>query len=67
MIRALVLVVAGVGVAATIGMAPVVSAQQPYENCTEAAKDGAFNIPSDSPYYGPWLDRDKDGYGCDRN
>ncbi|WP_239822332.1 excalibur calcium-binding domain-containing protein [Streptococcus oralis] len=22
-------------------------------------------MPASDPQYGPWLDRDKDGYGCD--
>ena len=26
-----------------------------------------YNIPSDSPYYGPWLDNNHDGIGCEKN
>ena len=37
----------------------------PYANCTEAAADGAFNIPSTHPRYGAWLDNDMDGIGCE--
>lgn len=48
-----------------IGAAPVASAQQPYPNSKAAAQDGVYDIPSDSPYYGPWLDRDSDGIGCE--
>lgn len=38
---------------------------RPFKNCTEARKAGRINIPASDPQYGPWLDRDKDGYGCD--
>ena len=38
---------------------------RPFKNCTEARKAGRVNIPASDPQYGPWLDRDKDGYGCD--
>jgi hypothetical protein len=52
-------------VAAAIGLAPVADAACPYRNCSEAAQDGVCNIPSTSPCYGPWLDRDHDGIGCE--
>jgi hypothetical protein len=64
MIRALF--VAAAIAAAAIGAAPAASAA-PYENCKAAAKDGQFNIPSTSPMYGPWLDSDDDGIGCEKN
>ena len=38
---------------------------RPFKNCREARKAGRVNIPASDPQYGPWLDRDKDGYGCD--
>ena len=57
-------VIAAAIAAAAIGMAPVASAA-PYKNCTAAAEDGAYNIPEDSEYYGPHLDRDGDGVGCE--
>ena len=38
---------------------------RPFKNCTEARKAGRVNIPASDPQYGLWLDRDKDGYGCD--
>ena len=38
---------------------------RPFKNCKEARKAGRVNIPASDPQYGPWLDRDKDGYGCD--
>jgi hypothetical protein len=62
MIRVL-LVTAALG-AAAVGLAPVASAQ-PYKNCKAAAADGRYDIPSDDPAYGPWLDRDQDGIGCE--
>lgn len=37
----------------------------PFPNCKTAAASGYYDIPSDSPYYGPWLDRDSDGIGCE--
>jgi hypothetical protein len=52
--------------AVAIGMAPAASAA-PYKNCTAAAQDGRYNITSDDPGYGPWLDRDQDGIGCESN
>lgn len=64
MIRTL-LVAAFVVAATAVGAAPLASAQQPYPNCKTAAQDGVYDIPSDSPYYGPWLDRDSDGVGCE--
>lgn len=63
MIRTLFVPVA-VG-AAIIGAAPAAGADAPYANCTEAARDGRVNIPSSDPSYGPWLDRDNDGIGCE--
>ena len=63
MIRVL-LVTAALG-AAAVGVAPMASAQVPYKNCKAAAADGRYDIPSDDPAYGPWLDRDQDGIGCE--
>lgn len=46
-------------------------AQQPtgvgtaFENCDAARAAGYTNIPWTSPLYGPHLDRDNDGSGCD--
>jgi hypothetical protein len=50
---------------AVIAAAPIASAVVPYEDCAAARQDGASDIPSSSPYYGPWLDRDNDGIGCE--
>jgi hypothetical protein len=54
-----------VAVAAALGAASVANAQAPYPNCKTAAQDGRYDIPSDDPAYGPWLDRDQDGIGCE--
>lgn len=54
-----------VAVAAAIGAAPAASADAPYPDCKTAAADGRYDIPSDDPAYGPWLDRDRDGIGCE--
>jgi Excalibur calcium-binding domain len=60
------LFIASAIVCAAAGMgAATASAQSPYPNCKAAAADGVYDIPSDSPYYGPWLDRDQDGVGCE--
>lgn len=37
----------------------------PFPNCTAARAAGYEDIPSSSPYYGPHLDRDQDGIGCE--
>ncbi|MCW2689953.1 MAG: hypothetical protein JWR37_4843 [Mycobacterium sp.] len=58
------LVVAAAIAAATIGAAPTANAA-PFKNCTAAEQAGRCNIPSDDPMYGPWLDRDHDGIGCE--
>lgn len=56
-------------VAAAIAGAGVVSAPiagaQPFVNCTAARDAGYQDIPSTSDYYGPHLDRDQDGIGCE--
>lgn len=50
--------------AMAIGAAPMANAA-PFKNCTQARQAGYENIPSSSEYYGPWLDRDGDGVGCE--
>jgi hypothetical protein len=67
MIRAFVVAVAAAGAiaGAAIGTSPVAAANAPYKNCTEARANGDTNIPSNSDKYGPWLDRDNDGIGCE--
>ena len=36
-----------------------------YPNCSAAAAAGKFNIPAGTPGYGPHLDSDRDGIGCE--
>lgn len=38
-----------------------------YKNCTEAWADGRTDIPRGDPDYHPALDRDGDGWACDRS
>jgi hypothetical protein len=57
--------VGGLVVAIAVGLAPTASAQTPFKNCTQAKASGYCDIPSSSPYYGPWLDRDQDGLACE--
>ena len=54
--------------AIAMGTAVVASAQPgstPFVNCSAARDAGYEDIPSSSPYYGPHLDRDSDGIGCE--
>ena len=44
---------------------PAMAATLPFPNCSAAEALGVFNIPEDSPGYGPHLDADDDGFGCD--
>ncbi|MGD1172158.1 excalibur calcium-binding domain-containing protein [Mycobacterium seoulense] len=46
-------------------IAPAAQAGPPYKNCTEAHKDGRYNIPRGDPAYQPKLDRDDDGIACE--
>lgn len=50
--------------AVAVGVAPAALAA-PYKNCSEARDAGDVNITSDSDKYGPHLDRDGDGVGCE--
>ncbi|MEB3981439.1 excalibur calcium-binding domain-containing protein [Mycobacterium sp. 663a-19] len=45
--------------------APMATASGPYRNCTEAHRDGRYNIPKGDPDYRPGLDRDNDGLACE--
>jgi Excalibur calcium-binding domain len=45
--------------------APAIANGKPYKNCSEARANGDSDIPSSSDKYGPWLDRDGDGVGCE--
>lgn len=50
--------------AGAVGFAPLAAAA-PYKNCTQAKANGDYDIPSSSDKYGPWLDKDSDGIGCE--
>ncbi|QEM43568.1 excalibur calcium-binding domain-containing protein [Mycolicibacterium grossiae] len=63
LLRAVVVFAASSAVA--LGSALAASADAPYKNCSEARANGDTDIPSDSPNYGPWLDKDRDGVGCE--
>jgi hypothetical protein len=61
---------AAVGVVAAIlgigvSRAPAAHAGPPYANCTEAHRDGRYNIPKGDPAYQPKLNRDNDGIACE--
>lgn len=62
MIRA---ALAATAIAATAVIFAPVAAAEPYPNCTVARQNGDTDIPSSSPKYGPHLDRDGDGIGCE--
>lgn len=38
---------------------------RPFRNCTEARAAGAAPVYRNDPGYGPWLDGDDDGIGCE--
>ncbi|WP_163723136.1 excalibur calcium-binding domain-containing protein [Mycolicibacterium psychrotolerans] len=62
------LLIASVICALPLGGAATANAQPgstPFANCTQARANGQTDIPSSSPYYGPWLDKDHDGIGCE--
>ena len=48
-----------------VSIAPAAQAGPPYKNCTEAHKDGRYNIPRGDPAYQQKLDRDNDGVACE--
>lgn len=54
--------VAGVSL---LSASPALAVVLPFDNCTEAANVGVFNIPAGTPGYQAGLDRDMDGFGCD--
>ncbi|HVG47852.1 MAG TPA: excalibur calcium-binding domain-containing protein [Rubellimicrobium sp.] len=61
------LLVLGLGAALTLGPAAVVRADGGYtfRNCSEARAAGYSNIRRGTYGYGPHLDRDNDGIGCE--
>ena len=48
-----------------LAASPTAAATMPFENCTEAAAAGVYNIPSTDPRFQPGLDSDGDGTGCE--
>lgn len=64
------LAVAALAAAPVLGIAaPAVAhdGTHPFKNCTAAAAAGHSNIPAGDKHYGTHLDRDGDGYGCDKH
>lgn len=49
------------------GGTPSAPASGPFDNCTEAHENGAYDIPKGDPAYQPKLDRDRDGRACEAN
>lgn len=50
---------------APMPLAAVAQADPPYKNCTEAHKEGVYNIKKGDPGYESRLDRDGDGVACE--
>lgn len=65
--KAIILVAAAFGLVFSGGIvnSPQALAGPPYKNCTEAHKDGRYNIPQDDDAYSSKLDRDGDGLACE--
>lgn len=60
----------GIALAAVLGLSvlsatPAMAVVGAYESCGAAAADGVYNIPVGAPGYGPHLDSDGDGVGCE--
>ncbi|MGV0111810.1 excalibur calcium-binding domain-containing protein [Arthrobacter sp. CP30] len=54
--------VAGLSV---LSAGPALAVGLPFNNCSEAAAAGVYNIPVGTPGYQPGLNRDGDATGCD--
>ena len=63
MIKAFIVAASIVG--AAVGTAPAALAAGPYANCTQAHKDGRYDIPQGDPDYWSAGDRDGDGIACE--
>lgn len=57
-------VAAGIFAGGAVSLAPPAAAV-PFKNCSQARAAGYCDIPSDSEYYAPRLDRDGDGLACE--
>ncbi|MFN3311245.1 MAG: excalibur calcium-binding domain-containing protein [Thermomonas sp.] len=51
--------------ATVLPLAPQPPAARPFRNCAEARAAGAAPVRRGDPGYGPHLDRDNDGVGCE--
>jgi hypothetical protein len=51
--------------AAAVGAAPLAGADEYYRNCDAARDANAAPVYEGDPGYGPHLDRDNDGVGCE--
>ena len=65
-------ITAGMAVLAAAGftgltMVPAAAAPIVFDNCTQAAQYGVYNIPAGSPGYGTHLDQPVDGVGCEKD
>ncbi|WP_043444364.1 excalibur calcium-binding domain-containing protein [Arthrobacter sp. L77] len=60
-----VVAISAVAGASLLSASPALAVGLPFNNCTEAANVGVYNIPAGTPGYQPGLDADKDGFGCD--
>ncbi|MHA7283673.1 excalibur calcium-binding domain-containing protein [Arthrobacter sp. TMS2-4] len=61
----IVVATSAVAGASLLSASPALAVGLPFNNCTEAANVGVYNIPLGTPGYQPGLDADKDGFGCD--
>jgi hypothetical protein len=52
---------------APVTEAPALGGGGAFQNCSEAAAAGVYNIPAGSPAYSPDLDRNGDGVACESN
>jgi hypothetical protein len=59
------MIVAAAIAAASLGAAASASADDYYKNCDAARDAGAAPVMEGDPGYGPHLDRDGDGIGCE--
>ena len=65
-------ITAGMAVLAAAGftglsMVPAAAAPIVFDNCSQAAQYGVYNIPAGSPGYGTHLDQPVDGVGCEKD
>ena len=60
-----VVAVSAIAGASLLSASPAFAVGLPFDNCTEAASVGVYNIPRGTPGYQPGLDRNDNGFGCD--